>query len=164
MNKHLSFYLMIAASLSVSLSGQVISEPSERSQLLDDMQTVMGNTDRESVNFAGVQSPFHEKVEPEEPERTSTIEKDKAPATSLSDSTALRLIGQRFKPLGSLVLGNRGILQLANGETIEQGETFNAEIQGRSYPVLIEEVTRNHYRLRLGTATIDKSFLKGDGD
>lgn len=160
MSKPFAIITLLAAFSAVSLEAQVIAPKSERDELLSGMRQVLANTEGEGMDFSAVQSPFHEREEPKD----SVVSEQANTAPSnipvvLGDADALRLIGQRFKPLGSLVIGDRGILQLSNGETIAEGETFNAQIQGTRYPVVIEEVTRDKYRLRLGSATLEKSFL-----
>ena len=163
MSKHLFITVCLAALTAVSLGAQVIAPPSERDELLSGMRQVLSNTEGEGMDFSAVQSPFHERTEANEPAAAKQAQSSDSPTpVILSDDAALRLIGQRFKPLGSLVIGDRGILQLSNGETIAEGEIFSAQIQGTRYPVVIEEVTRNMYRLRLGSATLEKSFLVGD--
>ena len=164
MSKKLTILLQFLLGCTPPLFSQVILPANERELLLTDMQTVIENTENEPRTFDGVQSPFVEEgQEDAAPQPTMADQPEQQPVrvepVDLSDTMALKLIGQQFKPLGSLVLGNRGILQLSNGSTIAQGASFTAQIKGRKYEVTIEEVTRNGYTLRIGSAVLSKSFL-----
>jgi hypothetical protein len=164
MSKKLTFILAVLVGSAPVLFSQVILPVNERDTLLNDMQAVIGNTAAAPQTFTGITSPFMEKKRtapnPQPQIGNQTVEPQREPSRELSDTAALRLVSNQFKPLGSLVLGNRGILQLANGNTIEKGSSFKAEIHGRSYEVTIEEVTQNGYTLRLGSAVLDQTFLK----
>jgi hypothetical protein len=164
MSKKLTFILAVLVGSAPVLFSQVILPVNDRDSLLADMQAVIGNTAVAPQAFTGITSPFMEKKQtmpnPQPQTGNQTVEPQREPSRELSDTAALRLVSQQFKPLGSLVLGNRGILQLANGNTIEKGASFKAEIQGRSYEVTIAEVTQNGYTLRLGSAVLDQTFLK----
>lgn len=164
MSKKLTFLLLLLIASTPVLFAQVILPVDERASLLDDMKTVVSNTDAPSPSFAGVPSPFVEnEVELAETDPQTPVQSDEPVRElpqNLSDSAALKLVSQQFKPLGSLVLGSRGILQLASGTTIEQGARFSAEIRGRSYEVTIQEVTQNGYTLRLGEAVLEQTFYE----
>ena len=163
MSKNITHILFILTMGALCSTAQVILPSDERDSLVGDMNEVLTNTDRESMDVSKTSSPFVEKKAEQILPASTDLEapqlvREELPA-ELSDPVALRLISQQFKPLGSMVLGNRGLLQLSGGNTIEQGETFNAEIKGRSYEVLIEEVTGSGYTLRLGSAIMRKTFL-----
>lgn len=164
MSKNLTILLAVLMGSSPLLFSQVILPVDDRDQLLSGMQAVIDNTQSDPQTFAGIPSPFVEKKQAVAQPQPQMANQAQEPAETLprnlSDWVALRMISQQFKPLGSLVLGNRGILQLANGNTIEKGSSFKAEIQGRSYEVTIDEVTRNGYTLRLGSAILKQTFLK----
>jgi hypothetical protein len=158
--------LAAAALLYHPACGQVISPANQRGELLEGMEQVLSNTERESLDVAGLVSPFHPKLEAPvaaiaseapEPEVREAVTTE---PRILPDAVALEMVAERFQPLGSLVLGNRGVLQLSNSRTIAKGEGFRAEIQGVAYEFFIDEVTSDGYRLRLGNATLDRTFLK----
>jgi hypothetical protein len=161
-------FLSLAAAVALyhPASGQVITPVNQRGELLEGMEQVLSNTERESLDLAGLVSPFHPKPaapvatvasEAPEPEIREAVTTE---PRILPDAVALEMVAERFQPLGSLVLGTRGILQLSNSRTIAKGEAFRAEIQGVAYEVFIDEVTSEGYRLRLGSATLDRTFLK----
>lgn len=164
MSKNLTILLAVLMGSSPLLFSQVILPVDDRDQLLNDMQAVIDNTQSDPQTFDGIPSPFVEKkqaVAQPQPQMANQVQEPaETLPRNLSDWVALRMISQQFKPLGSLVLGDRGILQLANGNTIEKGASFKAEIQGRSYEVTIDEVTQNGYTLRLGSAILKQTFLK----
>lgn len=160
MNKKFSLTLILFSGCLTLSQGQVIDPASKRGNLLDQLTEVISNTEREAGDFSQVNSPFV-KISLAEPVVTGSTEVAtvEAPAPQiLSDAVALQAISQQFRPLGSLVLGERGLLQLANGRTIEQGSRFNAEIQGNLYEVSVEKVTKSGYTLRLGEATVERNF------
>ena len=163
MNKKVFTLLLLNSFFAAVLSGQIILKADERETLLADSKAVIGNTGKDAVSADGIISPFIKKRRPApEPESVITqVEEDpEAPLPEvLADEVALNLIGRQFKPLGSLVMGDKGILQLERGRTIGEGETIKAEIKGRTYEVIIDSVTSSGYRLRLGDATLDKSFI-----
>lgn len=145
------------------LQAQVILPEESRSRLLSGMETTLANIDREPVDFAHVPSPF---IPPEEaPEQDLQATPDKplrivVSSRRLEDADALRAISTQFKPIGSLVVGERGVLQLANGNTMEEGSSFPAKIKGHTYVVVITEVTSKAYTLRLGSAQVQRNFIK----
>lgn len=155
------FILTLLASTASICAGQVITTPEARSGLLDGMHSTLGNIDREKADFSEVSSPFAARTRQEEV--VATKELDNVPVRTvgalLPDEHALAIISEQFRPLGSLVIGNRGVLQLAGGRTIAQGSAFKAEIKGNIYEVQIEEVTSKGYTLSLGTASLKKNFL-----
>lgn len=163
MNRKLTFLVASLLTLSGSVHGQVITPVGDRAELITGMQAVVGNQDKEAGDYAGLTSPFAEKTV-QQPVATKDdgpvlVEEEVLPEI-ISDEVALEVISRRFKPDGSLIFGDRGILKLGNGETIEEGESFPAEIRGTTYTVEIVEVTARGYTLRVGEATVYKTFLK----
>jgi hypothetical protein len=146
---------------------QIITPVDSRQSMLDGMNRTLHNVHAEAGNYGDVQSPFLLKVK--EPEVVAQVKDlDNVPVVSntavvLEDSVALRIISQRFKPFGSLVMGDRGVLQLSSGQTIGEGESFKAEIQGVVYEVTIADVTSQSYKLALGSAEVEKTFLTTTG-
>ena len=165
MNRKIITVLSLVGILATVAGGQVISKPESRSDLLGGMQDTLENVDRPQGSFDSVNSPFKAKI----PVAPKPVIKnlDDAPKTVvgkvLPDDQALAIISQQFNPLGSLVLGNRGILQLPENRTIEKGSSFKAEIKGNIYEVTIVDVTSRGYTLGLGTAQISKNFLTTSG-
>ncbi|NDV62581.1 hypothetical protein G0Q06_08970 [Puniceicoccales bacterium CK1056] len=161
--KHTIFVITCLMALSTGALGQVIIPVGERTELISGMQSVVGNMDKEAGDFTGLGSPFSKKAEAdlaaEMSEGPVDIEEDVLPEV-ISDEIALDVISRSFKPDGSMIFGNRGILKLGNGETIEEGESFPAEIRGTTYTVEIVKVTARGYTLKVGDATVDKTFLK----
>lgn len=162
-NKAAVFFLVLAAIATQCAVGQVITPVQERGDLVGKMKWVIGNMERPAAEFSGLESPFIEKSSQQEqvdiPGDSLEIEEELLPEI-ISDATAVEVIARRFKPLGSLIFGDRGILQFGNGETIEEGESFPAQIRGTTYTVIIEEVTSSGYILRVGGATAEKTFSK----
>lgn len=159
--------LAFLAFFAPALQAQVITTPEARSSVLDGMNASLANVDRPEADLSDVDSPFEarrrKKVEPVATKDLTGGAITKVAGKLLPDETALRIISDQFRPLGSLVLGDRGLLQLAGGHTIERGDTFKAEIRGNIYDVLIAEVTSRGYTLRLGTAELKKNFLNNTG-
>ena len=150
----------------MSLSGQVIMSPENRAEVLDGMEGVLENASRPMTAIGEHASPFYiakDKPKPvvvQEEAREEIVEEEVfTTPVVLSDEVALGIISRRFKPLGSMVLGNRGFLQLPQGRTIEKGQKFKADIKGTSYEVLISEVTAKGYTLQLGSASSEHSFI-----
>lgn len=165
MNRINTTFVLLLLSVS-AVSGQIITTPQARADLLGGMQATLGNTEIEAADFSKVKSPFEPQVHVEPVPITKDLTNIPAPVTkgrTLPDEQALSIISNQFKPLGSLVLGARGILQLAGGNIIEQGESFRAEISGNIYEVTIVEVTSRGYTLGLGAAQLKKNFLTTTG-
>jgi hypothetical protein len=145
---------------------QIITPVESRQSMLDGMHATLHNVDVAAGDYGDVQSPF---VIREEPEPMALVKDlDNAPVVSptgkvLDDEVALRIISTQFKPFGSLVMGDRGVLQLSNSQTMGEGESFKAEIQGVVYEVTIVDVTSESYTLSLGTASVEKTFLTTTG-
>lgn len=150
-----------------SAYSQVITPVDARESMLDGMQATLTNIDLSPGEYSAVQSPFvvreKEEVDLLQPEDFLNLPDNVVSGEPLPDDVALGVIGQQFKPFGSLVMGNRGILQLANGRTIAAGESFEAQIKGVTYEVTISKVNSDGYQLSLGTATIEKTFLTTTG-
>jgi len=165
MNKNLTIALIILGLLANAASAQVINPIDKRESLLEGMRNTLENTNSDIPDYGKTASPFVQRTKPiqksldisETPAEVATS------AERLPDAVALKVIGQRFEPIGSLVLGNRGVLQLANGEYLEIGQTFPARIQGNTYQVKVSEVTSQGYTLSLGNATIRKNFITTNG-
>jgi hypothetical protein len=167
MIRYRALLLLLTVQLSHPANAQVIAPVDQRTQLLDRMQAVLTNTERPSLEVSALSSPFRLPVEapsavaaPVAATREEATDSEVDAPTILPDAVALEAIAGRFQPLGSLVMGDRGILQLPNSRTIEAGERFRAEIRGVAYEVLVEEVTQQGYRLRLGGAQLDRTFTK----
>ena len=156
-------FLLLAAG---SLAGQVITTPEERDALLDGMSDTLSNVDRATGDYGQLESPFAARM-PELPDPadlvTEVVQRPKVTSPVLPDKQALALISQQFRPEGSLVMGNRGILRLSGGGTIEEGRTFRAEIKGNFYDVTVIEVTSKGYTLGLGEARVTGNFLTTTG-
>ena len=167
MNKQFILLSMVMClAMNAGLS-QVITPVDSRQSMLAGMQTTLGNVDAPAADYNDVRSPFVVR-EKEVPEQVATKDLGDTPVTTgvgevLPDARALQVISRQFQPFGSLVMGERGVLQLANGRTIAEGETFKAEIQGIVYQVQIGDVTSNGYSLSLGSATVQRSFLTTTG-
>lgn len=170
MSKPKVFLLMAAmAALLQMAGGQTISSIKNRESLLNSMEAVLNNTARPAMEVAGIDSPFHAAIFEEASVARETATEAPRPTPRrevpeiLPDRTALSIIAGRFDPQGSLIMGDRGMLQLGGARTIAEGETFNAEIKGHTYEVRIEEVSSRGYRLRLGNATLEQTFLTTTG-
>ena len=166
MNRQLILFLSVMCLAACAGQSQIITPVESRRSMLDGMNTTLQNVNAPAGEYGDVQSPFVIKKEPEPMALVKDL--DDVPVITtvgrvLEDEVALRIISARFKPFGSLVMGERGILQLANSQTIGEGESFKAEIQGVVYEVTIVDVTSKSYRLSLGTASVDKTFLTTTG-
>ncbi len=165
MNNSYIILLLVSLVFVSSVNAQVISKPEARSDLLTSMDQTLSNMQREGNDFKDVKSPFVAVMPEKQPVVVEQVEETVAPvvAARLPDKEALAIISQQFKPLGSLILGNRGVLQLQANKTIEKGAFFNADISGNTYRVEILDVTSRGYTLRLGTAQVTKNFLTTSG-
>ena len=169
MNRKRIIFILACCSLCLATEGaRTIERAENRTRIVEEAQAVIENEDRAPIQFDAIRSPFIDHRDLEEPEDDQPVaDAQEAEPESvqprvpmkLPDAVALRSISERFTPMGSMVLGNRGILQLGGGRTIEQGESFNATIQGTEYRVEVEAVTPSDYTLRLGEATIRKRFI-----
>jgi hypothetical protein len=161
MNKLLAVSVIISGTLAGSVSGQVVT-PDARANLLDGLQNTLANTSQEAADYSELRTPFA----PPKEEVVQEVTEEAAPVVRrarLGDSAALGIISDQFKPLGSLILGTRAVLQLSNGKTIKRGDTFSANISGYSYDVMIEEITEKGYTLKLGSAEVSKNFTSISG-
>lgn len=78
----------------------------------------------------------------------------------LPDRVALEAVARNFKPTGSLIMGERKLLNLSSG-TMPEGGSFVATIQGEQYTVKVAEVTTSSYTLQIGTASLTQGFDPG---
>lgn len=147
-----------------TLAAQLIVDQRERKRLMEDLdQTINNSTLREQPQ--SLHSPFMARpVDGTEPlvEDAETGEPVAAPPPAprvLPDAVALQAIARQFRPLGSLVRGDRGVLQLRGGGSIAKGESFRASIEGVNYSVFIEDVSESGYVLRLGEALLQRDFF-----
>lgn len=167
MNKQfILFSMVMCLAVNAGLS-QVITPVDSRQSMLSGMDATLQNVDAEAGDYSDVRSPFVVRKK-EEPKVVATKNLEDVPVSTgigevLPDAKALQVISKQFQPFGSLVMGDRGVLQLANGRTIAEGETFKAEIKGVVYQVEIGDVTSNGYSLTIGTATVERSFLTTTG-
>jgi len=151
-----------------SLSGQVIQTTEKREALLEGLRSVVKNTERDALALDQLESPFVEPFADPLPEVTERAEGDDPDAVEavprtqvvLSDAVALQMVSRQFNPLGSLILGERALLQLENGSTMPVGQVFSAEINGIRYEVKLENVSNNGYELRIGDATLLRRFTE----
>lgn len=162
MNKLLVVSLLFAASIPGSLLSQV-DTPDARVNLLQGLKSTLDNTSREAGDYSALQTPFAPPKEVEVVEEVTEVAAPVVRRSKLGDSDALGIISEQFKPLGSLILGSRAVLQLSNGKTIRMGDTFSANIAGYSYDVTIEEITGKGYTLKLGSAEVSKNFTTTSG-
>lgn len=166
MNKFLIVSIVGLFLGSIAGQAQTIAPASKRENLLDGMKATLGNVDQATTDYQKMESPFVVRNK-QRKSATSLVENIKVEtvvaAQRLPDKVALRVIGDRFNPIGSLILGNRGVLQLANGEYLETGQTFPARIQGNTYEVKVSQVSSSGYTLTLGEASIRKNFITTNG-
>ena len=167
MNKQLFLFLAVMCLAVNAGQSQIITPTESRNSILEGMRVTLQNVDVPAGAYEDVQSPFIiKKVVPEEVPVVRTFEDvpvETGIGEVLADNVALQVISRQFRPFGSLVMGERGILQLANGRTIAEGESFRAEIKGVEYEVTIADVTSKGYRLTLGEANVEKTFLTTTG-
>jgi hypothetical protein len=161
--------LCVLASGVLPLAGQVISKADHRETITSSLETLIDNESGGEMGAIELRTPFVLRTEVLE---TSPFEENPiagpepgpdAPAPVvrvLPDSQALAAISERFKPVGSLVMGGRGVLQLANGVSLAEGRSFRAEIHGITYSVKITKVTAEGYRLELGKAAVEQNFIE----
>lgn len=152
--------------LGSALSGQVLRKVEDREAVLEGMASVLRSGQADGERWELFSSPFVMKVESvpeevmeeveEEPEREREVRQ-------VTDEEALALISERFRPLGSLVLGDRGLLQMPGGQRIGQGQVFRATVAGEEYEVEVERVTEEGYQLRLGRYRVMGGFSGGGG-
>ena len=166
MNKAFILFSLAMCLVSHAALSQVITSVDSRETMLSGMRNTLENVDAEAADYSKVRSPFvvRKKEEP------AVAKKDlsAAPVSTgigevLPDDKALQVISRQFQPFGSLVMGDRGVLQLANGRTIAEGETFKAEIKGVVYEVKIGEITSKGYSLSIGSASVQRTFLTTTG-
>ena len=165
MNKQFLTVILIAGVLVSASHGQTITTPESRSDLLGGMKSTLDNVERPEGEYAAVSSPFEARIIKKPEPMIKKLDKvpQRIAGAVLSDDHALSVISQQFRPLGSLVIGTRGVLQLQGNRNIEMGDSFKAEIKGNNYEVQITEVTSRGYTLQLGTAQISKNFLTTTG-
>jgi len=168
MNRSFPLFVMAVCLPALQAAGQVITPRGDREVILKGMGNVILNTEKEVQSYADVPSPFLDESAAAESDRQTPVEPGLEEETEvaapepvvLPDAVALERIAERFRPVGSMVIGERGVLQLASGRTIEQGASFRADIRGTCYKVHLESVTSSGYRLRLDSATVEKSFIE----
>jgi hypothetical protein len=150
---------------------QVLQKPEERANLLQSMDEVLAAKEGGESSFADLTSPFvygdlsqgAKGTIPGE-ETATDPDPDPEPATTqqparLSDAEVLRMVARRFRPLGSLVIGDKGVLQMDSGRNLAEGESFQATVNGVSYLVSIADVSENGYILRLREEFLERDFL-----
>lgn len=155
------------------LQGQVLQKPEERAELLQSMDEVLAARDGQKASFVDLTSPFvygdlsqgaKGTIPGKEAATDSETDPEPEPKTTqqpvrLSDAEALRLVARRFRPLGSLVIGDKGVLQMDSGRNLAEGESFKATVNGVSYRVYIADVSENGYILRLRDEFLQRDFL-----
>ena len=166
MNNSILIFCVFVTGLGSALSGQV-QRPEAREETLDGMHEVLARKECPTGDFADLESPFYSDAKPaveieEKPEEEPVEEEavNQVLPEAMGDAAALAIIARRFKPLGSMVLGERGYLQLPKGRTIEKGQSFRAEIRGFVYEAFVQDVTERSYTLQLGEARLNQSFMK----
>lgn len=146
-----------------SLSAQLIVDPRERERLVEDLYRAINNSALREQSQP-LPSPFMARsravAEPQVAEAAADgPEAASAPVPqALPDAVALQVIARQFRPIGSLVRGDRGVLQFRGGGTLAKGESFRATIDGISYTVSLEDVSASGYVLRLGEALLQRDF------
>ncbi len=162
MIKLLAVTVFISSAMLSSASGQV-DTPEARVNLLQGLRSTLDNTNREAADYSDLRTPFAPPPVEEVIEDTTEVAAPAVQRSRLRDSEALGIISQQFKPLGSLILGSRAVLQLQSGKTIRRGDTFSASIGGHTYDVVIEDITEKVYTLKLGSAEVSKNFTTTSG-
>lgn len=152
--------------LGPALSGQVLRKAEDRVAVLDGMASVLRAGHADADRWEAFSSPFVMEVArvPEEVVEVEEAQVEVEPEVRrITEERALALISERFRPLGSLVLGDRGLLQMPGGQRIGQGQVFRATVAGQEYEVEVERVTEEGYQLRLGRYRIAGGFSGGEG-
>lgn len=153
--------------MALPAAGQVLRKAEYREEIVEGMARVL---EREAVgeeDWSDLKSPFVVELPEEEATEVEVETKPEAEpeprVAQISDRRALLLINERFRPQGSLVLGDRGILQLAEGRRIAQGQVFRATVRGKTYEVEVGTVTAEGYELRLGSHRVSGNFSSTGG-
>lgn len=154
------------------LQGQIITTEAERAGILSGLEQTLEPAQQDTSDYGSVPSPF----DPVKVKRVAAAPRPQSPVAQgeaapvvdalpqrLADADALRVIGDSFKPIGTLVRGDRGLLRMSSGAMLAAGTSFRAEINGLDYEVLVKEVTSQGYTLSLGTATLSRSFYSTGG-
>lgn len=158
--------LIILGSMTISLVsfGQgLVSHPNQRTEILAGIDAIFA---REPIDVNKVKfkrkSPF-EIVSKAPVQKQVVVRPDEPqppPVLRLSESEALTIAAQNFKPAGSLITSTRRVLRLEGGRMVNEGHTFAVSIRGERYDVVIDSVSEDGYVLRLGEATLLRKFIE----
>lgn len=128
--------------------------------ILDDIQTTP------QLATADLAFPFHriEKSEPEPVATTQDNQPDVAPTIQASDSVILRAMAEQFTPTGSLIKADKRLLLLPGGNLISEGQSIPLTVRGQQYQILVEEVQKDGYTLRLNDVILKRKFTNIQSD
>lgn len=148
---------LCAIALPVSLDAQVGPQQRRTEQLEAARAAIVREPAVDTSIFALI-CPFYG-PRPIVVQRTDPAVQRTQPAdTRLPDAAALAAVAEQFQPVSSLVMGERRVLNMGGGRLLPEGHTFNARIATHSYPVTIQDITERSYVLRLGEATLTRTF------
>lgn len=144
-----------------------VTLPAQREAILANLDEILraqpgdfGSIPRERVNpFMAVmpaRAPVPVAVAPDRP---APVVQATETQGRLDDEAALAAIVANFRPSGSIILGERRLLRMADGSMLQQGSTFTARIRGEAYSVQVARVLADGYTLALGNARHTARFI-----
>jgi len=159
----LIYLLLLSIGLTPLLSAQggLVLPQQRRAMVLDQLDAVLNREIQYTLaDWQVYDSPFSPIVEEEELAAADENDQPVEPPEPdrLEDERALQVIASRFNPVGSLVVGSRGIIRFSNGASMSLNDRFRARIAEEEYEVRIIGITSNTVTLKLGDATLTKPF------
>ncbi len=154
-------YLTIALILLIpaGLTGQI--PPGEtRIETLEKAREMLNNDGAELATILEEASdPFvREATQQAAPVITETGEELPPAAQRLPDNLALEAIAKKFNPTGTMTLGERQVLLLPSGSSMQIGGKFRAKISDFTYTVELIEISSDGYTLALNDAQLSRKF------
>jgi hypothetical protein len=153
---YITFFSLLFPAL---VDGQaLVGPPQRRIELLESADAIMAKQQAtENVAEVALISPFHgapaQRVEAVVKAPVIPVDEPR-----LSDAVALENIAAQFRPVSSLVLGERRALNMGRGRTLPLGHSFTARVRNHNYTVIISEIDERGYVLRLGDAEVRRDF------
>lgn len=111
--------------------------------------------------IAGKPSPFGE-VSSANVASTSVTTESKAETPPepirYSDEEALQIIARQLNPTGSLIMGERKLLNLEGGRRLQLGDPIRISVRGEDYVAKLEDITSGTYTISINDKVLTVNF------
>lgn len=160
--------MLMFGNFAFAKNASVVSSPNKREKVLVQLEAHLNHDNKQILaKFNQITYPFEfekEEVKPVKVDVPKDEPKVKPPEDEpeITPEQILRDTAGRIRPQVIGVLEKEGIVMMSTKKYgfLEQGSTIKVNPQGKPRIIVIEEITRNYFILRLNEATFNQTLIE----